>query len=303
MRYWFYKILTLFFICGHSLAQENIEVSISPAFGIHNFNNCSSEEGLLGSVVEYIYQDSRGYIWAATRSGVNVLDGYEIKSYSKKDGLIHQQVRGIEEDSEGLMWFATEKGVSSFDGFSFTNYNESNGLSHNQTWIVLEHENGGMLVGTTDGIDIIKNGQVEKFLDIDSLANGIRLLEYDSKGNLWVCNGKRTYKIDKDKNITDMNYNALILDMTEDRQGNIWLARESGLVKIDWNSPFSFINENQNLAGIGNRAHARGDQLYLGTSVGLFQTDLSWPLENITQIKSVRGTVYNIQEVGNRDLH
>ena len=95
--------LCFLFLGLFSLVQKNVDVGITEGFGTHNFNHYGPDEGLLGSVVEYIFQDSNGYVWAATRSGVNKLDGNNIQSYSEEDGLVHYLVRGIEEDRNGTI--------------------------------------------------------------------------------------------------------------------------------------------------------------------------------------------------------
>ncbi|MCH2235846.1 MAG: hypothetical protein MK078_16515 [Crocinitomicaceae bacterium] len=95
--------LCFLFLGLFSLVQKNVDVGITEGFGTHNFHHYGPNEELLGSVVEYIFQDSNGYVWAATRSGVNKLDGNNIQSYSEEDGLVHYLVRGIEEDRNGTI--------------------------------------------------------------------------------------------------------------------------------------------------------------------------------------------------------
>lgn len=213
---------------GTALAQNNpqVEVQIKSAGGIYNFNNYTSEEGLLGSVSEYIFQDSKGYVWVGTRSGLNKLDGHQIQTFTPNDGLVHNLCRGIEEDSKGRIWIATEKGVSCYDGFEFTNYTVNEGLSYNQTWVVLENIDGGMMVGTSHGVDIIRDGIVEDFIDFDTTQgqNACRMMEYDSNGNLWISTGLKLYKVAPDLSYEDVGLDGLTLDMAESENGDIWLA-------------------------------------------------------------------------------
>jgi streptogramin lyase len=94
------------------------------------------------------------------------------------------------------------------------------------TWAVTEHRDGGMLVGTSHGVDLIKNGVVEKYLDLDTTygKNAIRMLEYDSEDNLWISTGHGLFKVAPDKTFEDMGIGGLLLDMAEEKDGTIWLV-------------------------------------------------------------------------------
>ena len=45
------------------------------------FEQLSLEDGLSQSVVNSVYQDSRGFIWIGTQDGLNRYDGYKFKVY------------------------------------------------------------------------------------------------------------------------------------------------------------------------------------------------------------------------------
>jgi ligand-binding sensor domain-containing protein len=130
-------IILFFNFFGNVFGQsiEKIDVKINHAGGVYNINHYGAEEGLLGSVSEYLFQDSKGYIWIATRSGLNKLDGKHVEVFTPREGLVHYHCRGVTEDSDGLIWVATEKGVSSYDGFDFKNYTVEDGLSYNQVYL------------------------------------------------------------------------------------------------------------------------------------------------------------------------
>lgn len=46
-----------------------------------NFQSITIEDGLSQALVEYIYQDSFGYIWIGTNDGLNRYNGNDIKVY------------------------------------------------------------------------------------------------------------------------------------------------------------------------------------------------------------------------------
>ncbi len=61
-------------------------------------------DGLPSSSIYECLQDSEGYIWLATESGLSRFDGYSFKNYSIKDGLKVNDVWGLFEDSQNRIW-------------------------------------------------------------------------------------------------------------------------------------------------------------------------------------------------------
>ncbi|MFN4246736.1 MAG: histidine kinase [Flavipsychrobacter sp.] len=67
-------------------------------------------EGTLSKVIYCVFQDSKGYIWIGTESGVSRYDGYGYKHYTKDDGLSDNEIFQIHEDYKGRLWFLTYNG-------------------------------------------------------------------------------------------------------------------------------------------------------------------------------------------------
>lgn len=59
-----------------------------------------------------IIQDSKGYIWIATKGGLSRFDGIKFKNYGKAEGVKEANIKEIKEDSKGNIWFLTNSGVS-----------------------------------------------------------------------------------------------------------------------------------------------------------------------------------------------
>src|SRR5882672_687305 len=78
------------------------------------FEHLTKRDGLSQSTVMSILQDSQGYLWLATESGLNRYDGYSIREYRRErgsgHGLASDYVWSIAEDRHGDLWLATMGG-------------------------------------------------------------------------------------------------------------------------------------------------------------------------------------------------
>ncbi|MGP2552522.1 two-component regulator propeller domain-containing protein, partial [Mucilaginibacter rubeus] len=106
--------------------------------------NYSAPDGLPSSRVNYLMQDSRGFIWLATDKGVSRFDGQHFKNFTSADGLENNECFRIAEDNYHRIFFYCnnyrvcyyENGlihklnssqkviVSPFANFFFNRYNE-----------------------------------------------------------------------------------------------------------------------------------------------------------------------------------
>lgn len=75
----------------------------------YSFLQLNNTNGLSNNQVEVIFQDSRGFMWFATNSGLNRYDGHNFKIYKtdsrKKNTLSSDKITSIQEDALGNLWF------------------------------------------------------------------------------------------------------------------------------------------------------------------------------------------------------
>ena len=81
-----------------------------------NFKRITIEDGLSQTTAQYIFQDSKGYMWIGTSDGLNRYDGYEFKVYRYKEGdkksLSGNYISAINEDKYGNIWIGTSRGLN-----------------------------------------------------------------------------------------------------------------------------------------------------------------------------------------------
>ena len=78
----------------------------------------SSSNGLSNSAVNYIFQDSEGYMWFSTWDGLNRYDGQNCTIYKTNPNdsstLSNNFVKGVVEEQPGILWVTTDHGVNRF---------------------------------------------------------------------------------------------------------------------------------------------------------------------------------------------
>src|ERR1043166_6045958 len=86
-----------------------------PAFaGNFEFEHITVKDGLANSTVYYAMQDSRGFLWFCTETGVNRYDGHHFETFTINDGLADNENFKCFEDSKGRLWFLSYNGKLSF---------------------------------------------------------------------------------------------------------------------------------------------------------------------------------------------
>lgn len=91
-----------------------------------NFRTYSGTDGLANSNIYYSLQDSKGFLWIASSSGINRFDGKHFELFTTDHGLADNEVLRIYEDSKGRIWFLNFNGRLGYyyDGKFFNPENE-----------------------------------------------------------------------------------------------------------------------------------------------------------------------------------
>ena len=79
------------------------------------FDKLGINEGLSTDLSSCIYQDKYGFIWIGTKRGLNLYDGYQVKSFmsspNDSTSISHDLIYSMCEEEDGTMWFTTDKGT------------------------------------------------------------------------------------------------------------------------------------------------------------------------------------------------
>lgn len=81
----------------------------------HDYSHLSVEDGLSSTSIRTTCQDSWGYMWVGSLSGIDRYDGWEIKSYNYlfSDNVKH--VTSLVSTDENMLWIGTKDGLYYWD--------------------------------------------------------------------------------------------------------------------------------------------------------------------------------------------
>ncbi|WP_373492750.1 two-component regulator propeller domain-containing protein, partial [Aquiflexum sp.] len=212
-------------------------------------------EGLINNRISAIYEDTRGYIWVGTYSGLHRYDGLAFQIYtssSDSSSLNDNYIGSIFEDSQKLLWIGTGNGVARYsrDSDDFRRFNlpadtatqsgESNLIN-----TILEDANGTLwLSGIASGLFYFDKEKQEFQRYIANEITSINAMTCGEKNILWIAtldmglvklntlNGKTEYFQHNPVDPLSISSNN-IKTVTIDVEGNLWAAgRGTGLNRM-----------------------------------------------------------------------
>ena len=132
------------------------------------FQSISTDQGLSQGMIFDLLQDKEGFIWVATKNGLNRYDGYSFKVFSNDpynpQTLSSNTIVKLFEDSKGRIWVATEDaGLNIYDKKSGKFYrithrlSNATSLSGNSIRLIEELPDGRILVAVAGaGLNVIQ---------------------------------------------------------------------------------------------------------------------------------------------------
>ena len=186
---------------------------------------------LPGVAITALAEDKSGQLWVATDNGLATIDGDRVNRRTEQDGFPSQVVLSLEAGGDGSMWIGSEGG----------------GL--------VRHYAGRMRVyGTAQGLP--------------SLA--VSAVHEDRNGTIWIGTPDRGFgRLRNDRFEFDSERQDPIISFFEDREGNMWIGRASGLDQLSDGVVVTYAkSEGLPDNDVKSIAADRRGKLYVGTRRG-----------------------------------
>ncbi len=231
-------------IIGMKLTSKAFLVLVLYLFTINSFTTQAQQlpfatlkisDGLEDTVIFAIEQDELGFLWIATRTGINRFDGTQFWTYGQKDGLPHNLGRDLYKSQDGTLWVASERGLAWFDGIKFQTL--SDWPKNTTSRAISEADDGTLWVATYgSGLLHIQTGEHPKVIQILDFKSGmpsdrIRSVLVDRQGNIWAGLSNRIIQINKGeiKNIKWQGEKSEVRTFYQHSDGTIWAGTRNGI--------------------------------------------------------------------------
>lgn len=264
MRY--IGLLLMFIFC---LTAQNMMAQRGKLF--------NSDNQLSSNLATQVFQDSNGFIWIATRNGLNIYDGYNFmvirKAYNNSNGLNSNYINCITQDEKGRIVLGTNKSLLILNGKRFCNVPmlDSRNKPINTYVNQVSRLHNGDIAVVTSGYGIMTkkidaNACYTMKGEVENLKYIHKILE-DKQERLWIIleNGKLLRKEKNGKLVSRIMGTEQLntQDIRQDNKGNIYLATKNDGVYLLKAGSTAFTK----IAGIGNLPI---DNIYISRDQRLF---------------------------------
>ncbi len=221
-------------------------IGLSASAQNRGYESISVAQGLSQGMVFATIQDKEGFIWVATKNGLNRYDGYSFKVFTNdpynSNSLSSNTVTALFEDSKGRIWAGTENaGLNVYDKKTgqfyriANNARDANSLSGNSIRnSITETNDGKMLVPADDaGFNIITvpdNLFEKKVLPVIvrlSLPGNEQVygIGKDKTGTIWISSySNKVYRFDPNNNTFQLFSNYLFYNNGQATyDGGLWI--------------------------------------------------------------------------------
>ena len=245
-----FLIFNLIFV-HQSIGQNNIASR-------YIFNTITIENGLPVNFIDYLYKDSKGFIWVSTQGGgLSRYDGYEFIHFnvnSSPISLKNNFIRKTCEDNFNRLWIISDSGIDIIDLSTMS----KSGLSY--------------------------EGEL-----FDKIVNTLATSVFnDSEGNIWIAAEDKLYKLRFDKegkisNILELakeHANTSFGFSTISEVGNdVWVGGSGCIYKIHNQSDFLNPQPVSDILKFETKFFISGilekdKMVWIGSEIGLFRYNL-----------------------------
>lgn len=274
------RTVIFFLLLFRSALSLSGQTNNSPFF----FTSLNIENGLSQQTVNAIYQDTDGYMWFATRNGLNRYDGYEFKTFRKnyrdKHSLCGNEIQNIIQDSTGDLWIGTIEGINRMDYETGEIYRYPLPHDNNIEANLRTSRNALFFFTRADSWKYDYTGDSLILYNFEKLPSQawVRATAEDLQGNLYLGTRQGLY-------IYDRNYRykrhipanskqpqalpeGYISFMTVDRSGKIWIVTSFNKVSR-WDPETQMLQTMDKLNNVRQLLDYNDSTMLIGTFNGL----------------------------------
>lgn len=208
------------------------------------FDTYSVKEGLAQSKVYCMYQDTLGYLWLGTASGVSKFDGHNFINFTSDDGLSENGVRVIVQGPGGYLWFGHNGGgISREKNGRFEKITgDSLNIQHDITAMLVDYQKGLWIGSHGEGAFYIKNPAsphtndfaIEHYAGYNKLSDRVLKIFQGQDSTIYFIIDANIIIKEKFSDIFQiyapegLSKYFQFTAITQDKKGNLWFGTYNG---------------------------------------------------------------------------
>ena len=215
------------------------------------FTHLTTNDGLSQAYVTAILQDRVGFMWFATRNGLNRYDGNTVLVYKDEPGdtnsLSSNFIQALMEDARGYLWLGTNTGLDRFDPTSerFVRYlhdaSNTNSMGGALVKSIVEDSRGHVWLGTEDaGLDELDptTGMFTHYRDDGDghFVGRITQVIAGMHGEIWFVGERGLFQLSpatgQITRIPAVRNGFSAESVYENEAGNLWILVDSPIVAL-----------------------------------------------------------------------
>ncbi|KGF80465.1 hypothetical protein IA69_17905 [Massilia sp. JS1662] len=202
--------------------------ALDPALSIAQLHHdaWTSKDGMPGDVWE-MTQDTGGFMWFATPSGLYRFDGVRFERIRALGGqpLLSNAVATVRAFPDGALWIGYRfAGISVYRDGHLRHYTEADGIDPDGVGSIVADERGRTWVSTNKGIFVLDGARWLRIGADRGLPGTPEGLRRDPSGRLWVHTETALYYRDPGSDrFTPADIRGQRFDVMADPAGHLWL--------------------------------------------------------------------------------
>jgi signal transduction histidine kinase/ligand-binding sensor domain-containing protein len=217
-----------------------------------------------------------GSLWIGTPSGLTRYANGRFQTFTQKDGLPGNPVTALSIDHAGTLWIVAAGNLSRFDGSRFTNFLSGRDIPLRVVRGVSE-DRRILYVAGTSSVTRFENGTFRSIFAPSVLTGDFPgAVLKDHQRSLWILGYRGLVRQFPDGRISRYGSREGLTDpfelraMKEDRDGNLWVATNSGLARLEGDR-FRILSQGPVQDGVRCLFEDRDGNLWVGSNRGLLR--------------------------------